>query len=71
MKIMTLDDVKLEWERLHGEKSKLNKEFDDKVKRNALSITEHEQMNKRYFKIKEQMERLVKLGKNLKNGGSK
>ena len=68
---MTLDDVKSEWERLHGEKLKLNKEFDDKVKRNALSITEHEQMNKRYFKIKEQMERLVKLGKNLKNGGSK
>ena len=61
----TIEDVRVEWNKLDMEMSALKKVFVNKVKRSALSHAEHEILNKKYFRLKRDMDRLVELGKRM------
>ena len=61
----TVEEVKVEWHKLDVKMSELKKVFVDKVKRSALSHAEHELLNKQYFRLKADMDRLVELGKKM------
>lgn len=63
---MKLNDVKMEWERTHSEMQQHQKKFAELVKRSALTTATHERMNKKYFDLKAKMNRLVDLGKKMK-----